>query len=178
MEVTKMREWLTEFKTLVSNTAFELQVVEGILYPYTNVQDETKYLKYISGEEFGSISDSLGNFMYIRFTENPIVYENRMATVDLVLVAGLPFCSNIKGFADLIIKRLKDRLVIDGSIDLQLNVVEVFKTEISEDSTKMKSSFPLLSISFTLRVPESSICLTTLDELACDCSTPSMLMSC
>jgi hypothetical protein len=178
MEVTKMRQWLEEFRTLVANTSFELQVVEGILYPYLNVQDETKYLKYISGEEVGNISDSLGNTLLCRYTENPLVYVGRMVVVDLVLIGYLPFCSDIRKFADLIIKRLQDRLVVEGDILLQTNILEVFRTEFSDDTKKLKKEVPMFTISFSIRVPQDSICLTTLEDLVCECENPSMFLSC
>lgn len=176
-EVTKMREWLTEFKTLVENSVFSLQVVEGILYPYTNEHEETKYLKYITGEEFGNISDSISNFMYIRYTEEPMRYlQNRLVEVDLVLVAGLPFCKNVRQFGDLVVQRLKSKLVTVDTIEVQTNMVEVFKTEVSTDSTKMKSEFPLVSVTFTITVPQSNI-VCVLDDLDCGCED-SLLMSC
>lgn len=176
-EVTKMREWLAEFKTLVENSVFELQVVEGILYPYLNNQDNTKYLSYITGEEFGNIDDSIGNFMLVRYSEEPIRYQrNRLAEVDLVIVAGLPYCNNVRQFADLVIQRLRDRLVVGEEIEVQTNMVEVFKTEVSEDETKMKKEFPLVSISFTISVPQSNI-VCQLDDLVCECPD-SLIMSC
>ena len=175
-EVTKVRQWLTEFKTLVANSIFNLQVVEGILYPYTNVQDETKYLKYITGEQFGNISDS-ANFLYVRYTEEPMRYlQNKLVEVDLVLVAGLPFCKNVRQFADLVVQRLRDKFVIIGDIDVQTNLVEVFKTEVSQDSSKLKTEFPLVSVAFTISVSQSNI-ICTLDSLDCGCED-SLLMSC
>jgi hypothetical protein len=176
MEVTKMRQWLTEFKTLVTNSVFELQIVEGILYPYLNVQDETKYLKYINGDEFGNISSGIGNFLFIRYTENPIRYEGRMALVDLVLCAGLPYCKNVDDFSNLIVQRLQSNLVLEGAMEVQKNMIEVFKTEISDDQTKMKEEFPMFTVAFTLRVPQSNI-ICRLDDLVCGCPE-TMIMSC
>lgn len=176
-EVIKMRQWLTEFKTLVENSIFSLQVVEGILYPYVNVQDETKYLKYINGEAFGNISDSISNFLYLRYTDSPMRYQqNKLVEVDLVLVAGLPFCKNVGAFANLIVQQIQSKLVTVGDIEVQTNVIEVMKQEISEDATKFKSSFPLVSVAFTILVPQSNI-ICVLDDLDCDC-TDSMIMSC
>jgi hypothetical protein len=176
-EVTKMRQWLTEFKTLVENSIFSLQVVEGILYPYLNVQDETKYLKYITGEEFGNISSSAGNFAYLRYTDQPMRYQqNKLVEVDLVLVAGLPFCKNVNTFANLIVQQLQAKLVTVGDIEVQTNMIEVFKDEVSEDSTKMKTEYPLVSVAFTILVPQSNV-VCRLDDLDCNCQ-PSMIMSC
>lgn len=176
-EVIKMRQWLQEFKTLVENSVFNLQVVEGILYPYTNEQDETKYLKYITGEEFGNISNNIGNFMYARYTEDPMRYlQNKLVEVDLVLVAGLPFCKNVRQFADLIVSRLRSSLNIINDMEVQTNMVEVFKSEISDDSTKMKTEFPLVSIAFTILVSQSNI-ICTFEDLDCGCED-SLIMSC
>lgn len=176
-EVIKIRQWLQEFKTLVENSVFNLQVVEGILYPYENVQDETKYLKYITGEEFGSIADSISNGLYVRYTDQPLRYlQNKLVEVDLVLVAMLPFCKNTRQFADLIVQRLRDKLVIVNDIEVQLNIVEVFKTEVSDDSKKIKSEMPLLSVSFTILVSQSNI-ICTFEDLDCGCQE-SMLLSC
>ncbi len=176
-EVTKIRQWLTEFKTYVENSIFNLQIVEGILYPYENVQDETKYLKYITGEEFGSIEDALGNALYIRYTNQPMRFlQNKLVEVDLVLVAMLPFCRNTRQFADLVVQRLRNKLVIIDDIEVQTNIIEVLKTEISEDSTKFKSEIPLVSIAFTILVPQSNI-ICELDSLECGCQE-SMLLSC
>ena len=176
-EITKMRVWLQEFKDLVEGSVFELQIVEGILYPYLNVQDETKYLKYLGdGGEFGNISDSIGNFIYIRFTEEPIRYQGKMASVDLVLCAGLPHCNNVDAFSNLIVQRLMDRLVIEGDILVQKNIMEVFKTEISEDQTRLKTEVPSFTVSFTIRVPMTNV-VCDLDDLVCECPD-TQIMSC
>jgi len=178
MEVTKMRQWLLELKDLVEGTVLELSIIEGILYPYLNVQDETKYMKYLNdGGEFGNISDSTNNAIYVRYTDDPIRYSGKMASVSLVLGVILNNCpNNLKVFTDLIVQRLQDRLVIEGDIEVQMNMLEVFKTEVSEDQTKLKTEVPIATIAFTIKVVQTNV-ICDIEELTCECPD-TQLLSC
>ena len=177
MEANKIRDFLLYFKELVKDSEFVLTVVEGILTPYTNFDESINFLRYTeSREEFKGISDNSGNILYIRYTNDPIVYTTQKTViVPLMAVIALPLCSNVRLFVDYFVQRLRERLVVTGDLNITINPILVLKQEVGDK--KIKSEIPLASVEFSIIVPQSNI-TCTINDFRCDCSSSSILTNC
>jgi hypothetical protein len=166
METIKIRDWLRHFQELVRNSSFDLTVVEGILYSYVTGSEEV-HLRYLTGDAI-RVSDSIGNFLYVRYdSTGEVVYKkNKTIEVPLVVVAGLPFTKDTRKFVELLIQDMRQHLVIAEDINVKTHPFVVAKDELN---IYPKKDFPLISASFTLIVPQTNI-VCTFDELDCDTS--------
>ena len=144
----------------------------GILMPYER-PDGTQYLRSLSDEEFDHINDNKGNYIYVRFTDEPQeVRKDKKFNIEytpLRLVAVLNDCKNQMLAANLIKFLIIDTIgsSIEGDIVVQLNKQTNFTEETKQDLNRQKSETWIVSFDFTLASPVNNNCDLLLQQCAC-----------